>query len=371
MNLNKFSYSLVILAGLSLAACKDKPAANPAAAAPQAVPVTVEKVATSSASYFDEYPASVTPLNQIELRPQVNGFITGIHFKDGAKVRKGQLLYSIDQQMYEATYQQAVANLAVQEANMIKAQKDADRYHELDKNDAIAKQLVDNADAALAAAQKQVEAAKANIKAVQTNVRYTNITAPFDGTIGISNVKTGSPVSAGQTILNTVSTDDPIAVDIFIDQSQVYRFNKLYQEKNKTSDSTFQLTFGKEKYANPGVISVIDRAVDPATGTIRVRLDFPNRNHLLKPGMYGNLNVKATDANEYVIIPFKAVVEQLGSFFVFVVKEDNTVEQRKIKTGREIGGTIIIEDGLSAGETIVTQGVQKLREGSLIAPQEN
>jgi len=175
--------------------------------APPAVNVTMAEVKTAPASFHDEYPGTVVPLNEIELRPQVSGFITGIHFKDGARVRKGQLLYSIDAQLYNANYDQAVANLNVQEANLARAQKDADRYHELEKNDAVAKQLVDNADAALEVAKRQAEAAKANIKGVQTSVRYTRVVAPFDGVIGISAVKVGAPVTAGQTILNTVSTD--------------------------------------------------------------------------------------------------------------------------------------------------------------------
>lgn len=124
---------------------------------PPAVPVTITEVKTSNAIFYDEYPGIVTALNQIELRPQVSGYITGIYFKDGDRVRKGQKLYSIDQQVYSANLQQAQANLQVQETNLLKTQKDADRYHELDKQDAIAKQQVDYADAALEAAKKQVD----------------------------------------------------------------------------------------------------------------------------------------------------------------------------------------------------------------------
>ena len=146
---------------------------------PPAVSVTVEEVKTTDAAYYDEYPGTVVALNQTELRAQVTGYITGIYFKDGAKVSKGQRLYSIDQQLYNANYQQADANLQVQETNLLKAQKDADRYHELDKKDAIAKQQVDYADAALEAAKKQVDAAKANVNAVRANVNFATIVAPF------------------------------------------------------------------------------------------------------------------------------------------------------------------------------------------------
>ena len=183
---------------------------------PPAVKVVVEPVTVGEAVYYDEYPATLAPLNAIDLRPQVSGFITGIHFKDGDRVKKGQLLYSIDAQLYTANYEQAQANLSAQEANLLKAQKDADRYRELEKNDAVAKQLVDNAEAALEVAKRQVEAAKAGISASQTSVRYTKIYAPFNGLIGISQVKIGSPVTQGQTLLNTVSTDNEMAVDCFM-----------------------------------------------------------------------------------------------------------------------------------------------------------
>ena len=167
-------------------ACKNNKSTAPSA--PPAVNVVIAPVTQGSAVYYDEYPATVTPLNQVDLRPQVSGYITGIHFNDGDRVKKGQLLYSIDAQLYNANYEQAVANFNVQEANLEKARKDAERYRELAKNDAVAKQLVDNAEAALQVAQKQRDAAIANISGVQTNVRYTKVHAPFNGVIGISQV---------------------------------------------------------------------------------------------------------------------------------------------------------------------------------------
>src|SRR5260221_12616545 len=214
---------------------------------PAPVQVTVQKISESNAVYYDEYPATVTAINQVELRAQVNGYITAIHFKEGNHVKKGQQLYSIDQQQYEAAYQQSLATLAIQEANLVKAQKDVERYRELNKHDAIAKQQVDNAEANYEAAKKQVEAAKATMRSVQTNVRYTTIFAPFDGTIGISQVKLGAAVSAGQTLLNTVSSDNPIAADFVIDQKEIFHFNQLLK-KGAKNDSTFSLAFSGEIY---------------------------------------------------------------------------------------------------------------------------
>ncbi|PZR65269.1 MAG: hypothetical protein DI537_51295, partial [Stutzerimonas stutzeri] len=211
--------------------------------------------------------------------------VADANFKDGDKVKKGQRLYSIDAQTYDANYQNALANQAVQETNLVKAQKDADRYNELDKQDAIAKQQVDYANAALEAAKKQVDAAKATVRAVQANVRFASITAPFSGTIGISQVRMGTAVIAGSTILNTISTDDPMAVDFTVDQKDLYRFSMLQQQKKNGKDSTFTMAFGSQLYPYPGTIALIDRAVDAQTGTIKTRLSFPNPKNTLRAGM--------------------------------------------------------------------------------------
>lgn len=333
---------------------------------PPAIPVSVAEARAGNAVYYDEYPGIVTALNQVELRPQVSGYITGIYFKDGNRVRKGQRLYSIDQQVYSANVLQAQANLQVQETNLLKAQKDADRYHELDKQDAIAKQQVDYADAALEAAKKQVEAARANVNAVQSNVHFATISAPFDGTIGISQVKTGTAVVAGQSILNVVSTDNPIAVDFSVDQKEIYRFSQLQARKKSAADSAFTIAFGKDIYPYSGSISFIDRAVDAQTGTIKVRLVFPNEKKLLKAGMSTTVRVLNAAAEQSVLIPYKAVTEQLGEHFVYVVGDSSKVTQRKIGIGRQIGADVIIKDGVKPGETVVVQGIQNLREGAVI-----
>lgn len=353
-----FIYLIVLL----IAACKNSSA--PPITAPPPAKVTVEAVRTGSGVYFDQFPATVAPLNQIELRPQVSGFITGIHFKDGDRVRKGQLLYSIDAQLYNANYQQAVANLNVQEANLVKAEKDAERYRQLAKQDAVAAQLVDNAEAALQVARKQRDAAKANIQGVQTSVRYTKIYAPFNGLIGISQVKTGSPVSAGQTLLNTVSSDDQLAVDFNIDQKEIYRFSRMLN--SKTTDSTFTLAFGNDIYPHPGKLSFLDRAVDPQTGTIKARLIFPNKDNLLRAGMNGTVRVRANADSASLLIPYKAVNAQLGEFFVYVLGDSSKVTQTKVQLGRQLGTDVIIQSGLKEGDSVVTQGVQNLREGAVV-----
>lgn len=335
-------------------------------AAPPPVFVSVQTVKDTTATYYNEYPATLTALNEVKLTPQVSGYITGVYFKDGSKVSKGQKLYSIDQQVYGANLQQAIANLQVQETNLLKAEKDAERYHELDKHDAIAKQQVDYADAALAAAKKQVAAARANVSAVRANVGFAVIRAPFTGTIGISQVKPGQAVVAGQTVLNTVSTDDPIAVDINVNQQDIFRFAQLQKQKNNPRDSTFMLSFNGDVYPEPGHIYLIDRAVDPQTGTIKTRLLFPNHEGLLKAGMNGTVKVAGNAKTLSIVIPFKAVTEQLGEYFTYVVGDSSKVSQRKVDLGPQLGGNVIINSGLQPGDKIVVEGVQNLRQGSVI-----
>ena len=220
--------------------------------------------------------------------------------------------------------------------------------------------------AALDAAKKQVDAAQAAVRGVQTGVRYTTIFAPFDGTIGISQVKVGSPVSAGLTILNTVSSDNPMAVDFSVDQKEIYRFTQLQLQTGKTTDSTFTLAFGNDVYPVAGHISFIDRAVDAQTGTMKIRLVFANNKNMLKPGMTGRIRVLNNSTVKSIIIPSKAITEQLGEYFVYIIGDSSKVTQQKILPGKQIGASTIVKDGLKEGGQIVVQGVQNLREGSVV-----
>ena len=332
-----------------------------------AVPVIIYKIVPGTAAYYDEYPATVIPLDQVDLRSEVSGYLTDIYFKDGQHDTKGMKLYGIDQQQYKGAYDQAVANLNVAKANLLKSQQDADRYKELAKNDAIARQVVEHSEADLQTAKMQVAAAENNVKVVETNFRYAIIYAPFDGTIGISLVKLGSAITAGQALLNTISSDNPMAVDFSVDEKQINRFVDLLQKKTNNTDSTFTLVLpDKTIYPYKGHISLLDRAVDTQTGTIKTRVVFPNPKYTLRAGLTCNMRILNRNSASTILIPFKAVIEQMGEYFVYVVN-GNKVNQRKINTGMQIDDKIIVRDGLNTGEIIVTEGTQKLRDNTLIA----
>jgi RND family efflux transporter MFP subunit len=352
---------LIVVAGLN--SCSNTTVPPP----PPPVSVNTYKVKPGTAFFYISYPATVTAVNQVEVRPQVAGYITGIFFTEGQEVKKGQKLYQIDQQQYQGAYEQAVAQLHVNEANLAKLQQDADRYEELGRQDAIAKQTVDHALEDLEAAKKQVEAAKANVSAVEVNLRYSTIYAPLSGTIGISQVKVGASVTPGSTELNIISSDNPIAVDVALDETLIPFLEKENKkDQQQKSDSTFTLILADQsKYAYPGKIFIIDRAVDPQTATIKVRLLFDNPDNFLKVGMSANLRILNNSKNESLLIPYRACVEQMAEYFVYVVNDD-TVAQRKVFLGQRIRDLVVVKSGLSENEDIVVDGVQKLKDGTKV-----
>ncbi|QHS62773.1 efflux RND transporter periplasmic adaptor subunit [Chitinophaga agri] len=347
-----------------LAACKGKDQKTAMVVPP--TPVSVVPAVTGAAIYYDKYPATVVALNQVELRAQVSGYITGIFFKEGEVVQKGKPLYEIDRRKYEAAYRQAEATIAQAKANLNKAQKDADRYHKLAEQDAIARQTVDNAEAALDVARSQVAAGEASLLAARTDLDYSVIKAPFTGRIGISQVKLGAQVGAGTTLLNTISSENPIAVDFVVNENDIARFSAMQGKAVAPGDSTFRLQLPNgQAYSESGRLTVVDRGVDNLTATIKVRIEFNNPKNELKEGMSSVMNVLNDQSGDRVIIPYKSVIEQMGEFFVFVAK-DTVAEQRKIHLGPRLRDKVVVLDGVQQGELVVSEGLQRLRDGGKI-----
>ena len=336
---------------------------------PPPTAVSVYTVASKSVKGVDTYPATIVALNEIELRPQVSGYITQIFVQDGQQVTKGQKLYQIDQSKYVASRNQARATLASANANLARIKKDVDRYERLDQNEAIAKQVLDNAKAELLAAEAQVQAAEAQVSSAETDLGYSLITAPFAGRIGISQVRLGAQVSPGQPLLNTLSSTDPVQVDFVINEKEIPRYYKLVNAPD-APDSLFSLRLSDGSlYPHPGKLATVDRAVGRQTGTINIRVEFPNADRMLVPGMTGTLQVVNDDHGDQLVIPHKAVTEQMGEYFVYVVGQDSTVTQQTVKLGTVFGTDVSVREGLASGQTIVVDGLQKLRQGSKVQIQ--
>ncbi len=380
--MNKAFFNIVLIGCLALFSCKQGPPPPPP------VPVNLFTVKAVPVTYYDRYTATTVALSQVNLLPEVQGYITGMFFKEGSHVVKGQKLYDIDRRIYEDNYNTAAANAKVAEGNLKQAQQDADRYQYLNNNKAVAKQIYDHAMIALENSKNAYQSALEALKIASTNLAYSIITAPFDGTIGFSQVKLGDLVTVGQTVLVTISTDDPMGVDFLINEKQLPFFTNLQNVHYRPADSMFTLILPDNAlYSSTGRLSVIDRAVNPQTGSIRVRLVFSNPVSSLRAGMSCVVRVHNQDAAPQLVIPNKAVVEEMGEYFVYVAKDsvlagssdaagDHTAAkdprmfafQKKVALGAILGPNVIIKNGIEEGDIIVSDGIQSLHNGSPIAP---
>jgi len=330
------------------------------------VPVNTTRVKKQQLIYYDTYPATIVALKEVELRAEVGGSITWISFTEGQSVKKGQKLYEIDRRRYEATYDQAKANLNIAEQNLEKTQRDANRYIELNKEDAIAKQRLDYALTDLKNAKSQVSAAQADLEKAKTDLDYSIILAPFDGTVGISQVRMGALVTPDQTLMNIISSDDPMGADIEVEQKELGKFQLLEKKNTAPDDSTFRIRLPDNSlYKYYGKINIIDRNVDPQTATIKIRLSFPNPDKILRPGMKCNAEVLNQNSGMQLVIPYKAVVEQMSEYFVYKI-DSSKAKQIKVIPGHKLNGDVIIRQGLKEGDQIVTDGVQRLHDGVLV-----
>jgi RND family efflux transporter MFP subunit len=358
---NKYIFWIGPVAAMAWISC-GQPKKQDTALPPTSVSVAEAKKA--NAVYYDQYQGTVVALNSVELRSQVAGFITGIFFKEGEVVPQGKELYEIDRRKYIAAYNQAAANLSSAEANLVKAQKDVDRYTYLEKNDAVARQTVEQAVAAFETNKSAVESAKAQVLSAKTDLSYSIIKAPFTGRIGISQVKLGAQVTPGTTLLNTISSEHPIGVDFVINEQDISRF---YAFQKRSTDSTFmlQLSDGVTTYNKSGKILAIDRGVNNQTGTVKVRLQFSNQDDVLKDGMSCVVKVLNELSGEQLVIPAKAVNEQMGEYFVFV-SLDTIAKQHRVTLGPKLGNNIVVLTGLQPGDKVITDGFQRLRDGGKI-----
>lgn len=374
---NRYIYWLAPAVLLAWASCKQD---KKGAAALPPTPVAVAEAKTAEAAYYDTYQGTVVSINTVELRSQVPGFVTGIYFKEGDVVEAGKILYEIDKRKYEAAYQQAQANVLSAQANLVKAQKDVDRYNMLLKNDAIARQTVDQAVAAFETNKASVAVAKAGLASAATDLSFATIRAPFKGRIGISQVRLGTQVAAGTTLMNTISAEHPIGVDVVINEQEINRF---YNLQKASSDTTFKLQLPDgTTYNKTGKVLAIDRGVTSGTGSIKVRVQFPNEDDVLKDGMSCVLQVLNQQSGNRVQIPYKAITEQMGEFFVFLTRdttikdtaEDKSVKDRqdtiakqvKVALGPRVNTNVVIMTGVKAGDKVITDGFQRLRDGGKV-----
>jgi len=337
-----------------------------AAPAPPA-PVQVAEVVQRDVPVYHEYIATLDGFVNAQIQPQVSGYLIKQNYHEGEVVRKNEVLFNIDPRPFQAILDQAKAKLAQSEAQLGKTQLDVQRDTPLARERAIAQSQLDNDIQANLAAKATVEADKAAIEQAALNLEFTNVRSLVDGVAGIALGQVGNLVSP-QTLLTTVSQLDPIKAYFVVGEQQYLAFiqrNPTVAAQKRTQQhlELELITADGSSYPRRGKFYAVDRQVDIQTGALRLAGIFPNPDNILRPGQYGRVRFVSYVRPGALLVPQKAVTELQGAYQVAVVGADNTVNLRTVSVGERTGDMWIIEDGLKAGERVVTEGVQRAREG--------
>jgi membrane fusion protein (multidrug efflux system) len=330
---------------------------------PQDVPRVLERVAT------------LDGFINANINAQVQGYIVARDYTEGSIVKVGDLLFQIDPRPFEAALAQARGTLAKDKANQVKADADEKRALDLFNKQVISDQERDSAIATAESGRANIEADEAAVQQAELNLGYTKILAPIEGVSGFANAQVGDLVSPTSGPLTTVSQIDPIKAIVTTGEGAFTDFISRHPDPKErdtyVKSLEFQLILGNgELYPQKGKFYALDRSLDPRTGSIRYEVTFPNPGDALRPGQFGKVRFVADMKKGAMVIPQEAVTELQGSYQVAVVGDDNKVSIRPVQMGDRIGAMWEVTQGLKAGDKVVVQGVQKVREGSLVTVKE-
>ncbi len=356
-----FIFATAIL--LCIAGCKPK-----TKAAPPPPVVEVEPVTQADVPIYHEWIGTLDGLVNAQIRAQVTGYLLTQDYREGEPIKKGDLLFQIDPRPFQATLDQAKGILAQAEARNGKTQLDVKRYAPLVKDKAISQEEYDDAVQADLEARAAVVAAKAQVEQAQLNLGFTRITSPIDGIASIATAQIGNLVGPASGELTTVSTIDPIKLYYNVTEQAYVNFTKLFsteEDRNqrlRQLDMDLLLTDGTI-YPRKGSFYAVDREIGSTTGALRIEALFPNPGGALRPGQFARVRLKFDTKTNAIVVPQRAVSELQGSFQVAVVDGENKVHIQPVRVGERTGKSWIIEEGLQAGQRVVVEGTQKVREG--------
>jgi RND family efflux transporter MFP subunit len=373
---------LAIAAALTLTGCGSNAAAQAAAAAAAAPPtqVDVAQVVSKQVTEFDEFTGRFEAVERVEIRPRVSGYIASVNFEQGREVKKGDVLFVIDQRPYEADYKHAKAQLDQARSQSTLAKSERERATKLLQAHAISQEEYDTRVAGLEQADANVEAAQAALDTSALNLTFTKVTAPISGRISRALVTEGNLVSTGQTLLTTLVSIDPIYVRFDGDEQAFLRYTKIAREAAQskagakgneagTTGSPVLVGLANEPgYPHQGVMVFVDNELDPTTGTIRGRAKLDNHDRAFTPGLFARVKLMGSNQYNALLINDSAVGTDQTVRYVLVVGADNKVQYRPVKLGPIIDGLRVVTEGLTAGETIVVSGLQRVRPGSPVTP---
>jgi len=360
--------------GLLLTACQKPPAATTR----PPPPVTANQPAEREVVEWDEYPGRLDAVDMVEVRSRVTGYLQTVNFKDGAEIKKGDLLFVIDPRPYQAELDHAQASLNQMETHLELARNEQTRAERLLKSNSISEEEADARNKATREAEATIQSARATVEAAKLNVEYTHITAPVSGRIGRKLITEGNLVNSGQgisTLLTTIVSLDPIYCYFDADERSILKYQKLFREGKHENmlqgQVACELELANETgFPHKGRLDFLDNQIDSATGTLRVRGAFPNPgpDRVLQSGFFARVRVPGSGKYSALLIPDQAVGTDLGQKFVYVLTDQDTVEYRPIKLGPMIDGLRVVREGIQPKDWVVVNGLMSIRQGAKVAP---
>ncbi|MGH7168029.1 MAG: efflux RND transporter periplasmic adaptor subunit [Nitrospiraceae bacterium] len=365
------SWVILCLGALVLAACNGEATSTQAQ---QPMDVEVVLVEQKDVPIYSEWVGTTDGLVNAQIRAQVTGYLLRQRYREGAFVKKGDLLFEIDPRKFQAALDQAAGDLKKAQAQFTKTELDVKRNTPLAKEGAISQKELEDSIQANQATRASVESAKAALEQAKLNLGWTRITAPIDGVVGIAKTQIGDLVNSNDE-LTSMSQLDPIRVYFPISEQEYLRLAGRMQERyaekvdpmKAREDARLEMTLSTgEIYPSKGWFFLADRQVDVKTGTIRIAALFPNPGNVLRPGQYAKVRAPLTVRQGALLVPQRTVSELQGSYQIAVVTPENKVEIRPVKVGERVDSRWIITEGLKAGEQVVAEGLQKVKAGATV-----
>lgn len=375
---NVMKYFYLSLLALLMIACKgDKEVAQ---LPPQEIPVF--EAIQKDVPIYDELVGQIYGLKDIPIRARVDGYLEKISFEEGTRVKKGQLLYTIDPDPFLAEVAAQQSLVAESETMMVNAENELERYRPLAEINAVSKSDLDAAQATYDASVASVSAAKANLSQSQIKLGYATIKSPIDGLIGKTEAREGEYVGRdpNPVILNTVSRIDTVRVQFSISEGKYLELAKEYQRNRTAEDVSKDVEQGTVEpnidllladgstYDQKGQIDFVDSQINSSTGSLLIQASFPNPARLLRPGLYAKVRLQLTIAKDAIVIPQRCLTELQGAYSVLLVDSNDQVKSVPVVLGKRMGDMVVIEEGLNGGDKIVIDALQKVKTGMQVVP---
>lgn len=359
----------LLAAVLALAGC-GKPAAKKAGPPPPKV--TVVQPEEREVLEYEDLPGRVEAMEDVDVKARVTGYLYKVNFQEGAEVKKGDLLFTIDPREYQAEVETANASLQQAQAKLVQSQSDFERAKQLSKSTVIAKQELETRGTAVLDATAGVRSAQANLAKAQLNLEYTEVRSPITGKISRTKVTEGNLVGEGDS-LTTIVSQAPVFVYFDAPERVVLRWDKAVKDAEKVGlTARAKIAAGllnEEGFPREGRVDFSDNELNAGTGTLRMRAVFPNDDRAMRVGLYARVRLSLEKPAKALLVPERSVGMDQGQRFVYVIGEGNKAEYRRVTVGQLYDGQRAVQEGLKPGENVVVEGLLNVRPGIVVQPE--